>query len=388
MSTYISSWATTSLLLPLFLLSHVGIAQHDKPLLTDNPLRNHLDSAVNMSASAYVSDPNSVGLSIGIFLDGRSYSFNYGEVKKGSGKLPTANTFYGLGSIDKTFASTLLAQAAEEKRVKLDDDIRQYLPPGYSNLEYGETPIRLVHLANHTSGLPNTIRKYSQHILDSLRQLTLADQVQFYSAYSADSLLADLYTIRPDTIPGTRYRYNNNDIKILVLLLERIYGRSYGQLLTEFVNTQLNMRDTRTALSGPDTSRVSTGYFRGKPENFVNLRGFFVGPTVFSTTNDMLKYMEANLSERNRAIKLTHQITWTANDGFSMGLGWMIGGNNNTGRYIYHDGNTRLGFNSLCIFYPDDNMGIVILVNETNSLDKIGDLANEIRFKWRRHETR
>jgi CubicO group peptidase (beta-lactamase class C family) len=375
------SWTKLPLLFLLFILPRLGIAQTGKALLTDNALKTHLDSSVNICAKAYMSDPNSVGLSIGIFLNGKSYKFNYGEVKKGSGKLPTANTFYGIGSIDKTFAATLLGQAVKEKKIKLNDDIRKYLPTGYSNLEYEGTPIRFVNLANHTSGLPNAIKKYSAQIQDSLRQLTLADQVNFYSLYSADSLLADLYKVRLDTIPGTRYQYNNNDIKLLILLLERIYGQSYGQLLRDFVNNKLNMSDTKTELSGSDTSRVSTGYFRNKPENFVNLKGFFVGPTVVSTTNDMLKYIEANLSEKNQAIKLTHQRTWTESDSFSLGLGWMIGGESNGDHYIYHDGNTRVGYNSICIFYPKDNLGIVIMVNETNSLSKIGDLANEIKVK-------
>jgi CubicO group peptidase (beta-lactamase class C family) len=381
MLKYFSSWPKLSLLLSLFILPRLVTAQTDKVLLTDNALKTHLDSSVNICARVYMSDPNSVGLSIGVFRNGKSYTYNYGELKKGSGKLPTANTFYGLGSIDKTFATTLLAQAVEEKRIKLNDDIRKYLPTGYSNLEYERTPIRFVNLANHTSGLPNAIKKYSVQIQDSLRKLTLADQVNFYSSYSADSLLADLHDVKLDTIPGTRYRYNSNDIKLLILLIERIYSQSYGKLLSDFVNKDLNMSDTRTELSGSDTSRVATGYFRNKPETFVNLKGFFVGPTVVSTTNDMLKYIEANLSEKNQAIKLTHQKTWMERDDFSMGLGWMIGGKDKGDQYIYHDGNTRVGYNSICIFYPKDNLGIIIMANETNSLEKIGDLANEIKMK-------
>jgi len=376
-----SSCTKSCLLFLLLVLARLGTAQSGKALLTDNALNNYLDSSVNTCAKSYLSDPNSVGLSIGIFLNGKSYRYNYGEVKRGSGILPTANTFYGIGSIDKTFATTLLGKAVVEKRVNLNDDIRKYLPTGYINLEYSGTPIRFVNLANHTSGLPNAIKKYSVQIQDSLRQLSLTNQVNFYSLYTADSLLADLYNVKLDTIPGSRYRYNNNDIKLLILLLERIYGQSFGQLLSAFVNENLNMSDTKTELSDSDTARVSTGHFRNKPENFVNLKGFFVGPTVVSTTNDMLKYIQANLSEKNQAIKLTHQPTWTESDSFSLGLGWMLGSKSNGDQYIYHDGNTRVGFNSICIFYPKDNLGIVILVNETNSLSKLGELANEIKTK-------
>ena len=36
--------------------------------------------------------------------------------------------------------------------------------------------------------------------------------------------------------------------------------------------------------------------------------------------------------------------------------------------YYYHDGNTKIGYNTLCTFYPADTLGIIIMVNDTVDL--------------------
>ncbi len=98
-----------------------------------------------------------------------------------------------------------------------------------------------------------------------------------------------------------------------------------------------------------------------------------------STINDMLKYIKANLSTKDKAIRLTHQLTYGMEKGFGMGLGWMIDNNSNGERYIYHDGNTKIGYNTLCTLYPSEDLGFIIMVNDTVSQDKVGELENNIK---------
>jgi CubicO group peptidase (beta-lactamase class C family) len=103
-------------ILIIWLLPLTLTAQTTKPLLTDNKLKTFLDSAVQKAASIYMQDSNANGISIGIYKTGQKYFYNYGEVKKGSGKLPTADNFYNIGSVAKVFVTTLLAKAVVEKK--------------------------------------------------------------------------------------------------------------------------------------------------------------------------------------------------------------------------------------------------------------------------------
>lgn len=116
---------TMKQLFAFILISLYTIVQAHAQLLTDNPLKGRLDSVVQKIADAYMQQPRAVGLSIGIYDNGVSQIYNYGESVKGSRVLINANQFFNLGSVAKTFVGTMLAEAVIEKRTKLDDDIRR-----------------------------------------------------------------------------------------------------------------------------------------------------------------------------------------------------------------------------------------------------------------------
>ncbi len=353
-------------------------AQVNKSVRSDNKLRSRLDSAVNKAAIIYMQDSNANGISIGICWHGKKYSYNYGEVKKGTGILPTADNFYNLGSVAKTFVATMLAEAVVEKKANLDDDIRKFLPGKYPNLEYHGHGIELVNLANHTSGLPAEFQNLSASARDSIKRMSLPQQVDFYSRYTADSLLSDLHHVKLDTMPGAQFHYNSNAMMLLILLLERIYHQPYEQIVTDYLKKQLEMYDTRTVLSKEDMKRLAQGYdSKNQPQQYANFKSYTGGPSMNSTVNDMLKYIQANLSEKDKAIWLTHQLTWGKKDGSGLGLGWMMDTENGI-RYIYHDGNTKIGFNTLCLFYPDKGLGYIIIVNDNISQRRVGDIENNI----------
>ncbi len=82
---------------------------------------------------------------------------------------------------------------------------------------------------------------------------------------------------------------------------------------------------------------------------------------------------------KDKAIHLTHQLTYGKEKGFGIGLGWMMDNKSNGERYIYHDGNTKIGYNTLCTLYPSENLGFIIIVNDTISQDKVGELENNIK---------
>nr|WP_315424377.1 serine hydrolase domain-containing protein [uncultured Pedobacter sp.] len=359
-------------------------------LLTDNPLKNKLDRAVQVAATDYMANPGTVGLSIAIYQDGRSSMYNYGESKKGTGELIKANQLLNLGSVAKTFIGIMLAQAVIDKRANLQDDIRKYLPGKYPNLQYQGRPVRLIDVANHTSGLPKSSRNFSAKIMDSLKNISLPKQLDFFARYNQDTLLKDMHDFKLDTIPGTKYEYNGNAMTILILLLERIYREPYEQLVTNYLKHNLGLYDTRTKIPVNQLNRFIQGYkdasrpvqwydLTNKKTNEINTNLFYPGgPSMNSTMADMLKYVIANVEETDPAIRLSHKETYHQTDSTGVGLSWMIG-NDNGKRFLYHSGRTGIGFSTLCIAYPEDKMGIMILVNDNLSQDNISILSDKIK---------
>src|SRR5262249_26959036 len=91
---------------------------------SDNPLRTSFDSSVNRVVSQFVVYNKPIGLSIGLIRDGHSYRYNYGTVARDRQELPTSRSYYEIGSIIKTFTALLLAQAVEDHKLSLQDDVR------------------------------------------------------------------------------------------------------------------------------------------------------------------------------------------------------------------------------------------------------------------------
>ncbi|ALL06221.1 hypothetical protein AQ505_12400 [Pedobacter sp. PACM 27299] len=374
----------------LSLISIQCCSQTEK-LLTDNPLIDKLDIAVQEAAADYMANPGTVGLSIAIYQNGRSSIYNYGESKKGTGQLIKANQLFNLGSVAKTFIGVMLAQAVIDKRANLQDDIRKYLPGKYPNLQYQARPVRLIDIANHTSGLPKSSRNFPAKVIDSIKNISLPKQLDFFAKYNQDTLMKDMHKFKLDTLPGTKYEYNGNAMTILILLLERIYHQPYELLVTNYLKSHLGLYDTRTKIPVNQLNRFIQGYkdalrpvqwydLTNKKTNEINTNLFYPGgPSMNSTMTDMLKYVIANVDETDPAIRLSHEETYQQTDSTGVGLSWMIG-NNEGKHFLYHSGRTGIGFSTLCVTYPEDKVGIMILVNDNLSQDNVSVLSNKIKI--------
>lgn len=346
---------------------------------SNNPLKTPLDSAVQQAAAHYMQSPATFDLSIGIIKNGLPHQYTF---HRGAGAVSEGGRIYGLGSIAKTFVGMMLAQAVLDKKLQLTDDIRKYLPGSYPNLQYQGHPVRVVDLANHTSALPGMSRTYDDKYLDSVTNLKPLAFRHFYSVYTVDSLFRDMHQFTLDTIPGTKYRYNGNGMMVLIAILQRVYHMPYQQLVTSFLKKQLGITNTTPMLSATEEKQLLPGHDAdGKVLAFIPDNGFRASPSMFSTPADMLKYAMANLHNKNAALALSHNITFTKPDGMHIGLSWMLDKEDNGVPFIMHTGRDGCGFTALCYLYPDNDAAIILLVNDSSGQDRLADLKNELLSK-------
>lgn len=185
--------------------------------------KSELDSLVNKYARPLISDTSMVGLSLGIYHNGENFFFNYGRTEKGGQTPPTKNTVYEIGSITKTFTGILLSHAVKENKIDLNDDIRTYVSEKFDNLNFDGMPIKIINLANHSSGLPEDIIPPE---FNSLKNPTMFDIINIYENDKGAMFLRDLQNIKIDFEPGHMIRYSNTGMIILGLILENIYNTS------------------------------------------------------------------------------------------------------------------------------------------------------------------
>ena len=363
------------IILSLLAIAPHARAQHSTPAVKTA----RVDEAVEKAARKFMSDPHSVGLSVGVYRDGRAYTYDFGVVAKGKKKAPTPHTLYEIGSITKTFTGLLLARAAAEGRVKLDDDIRKYLDGSYPNLEFEGQPVKLFHLINHTSGLPFTLPDHPELFQnpDPFELPKILTRIE--SGYTRANFYEDLHKVRLAKTPGTEFRYSNSGAQLLGFILEKIYRMPYEKLVLGKIAGPLKMTETRLTLTGPQLRRLAQGHYEDGSAALRATPQTQAAGGLHSSVSDMLKYVRFQLDESDEAVKLSHQTTWGDIKYYASGLNWQMVKTAGGHRKIWQSGGT-FGFASYCAVFPELRMGIVLLSNESdrNSQGRLNDMANEI----------
>ncbi len=348
------------------------------PTATNNRLKVRMDTVVQGVGSAFINDPSRVGLSIGIVQNGQTYFYNFGVTEKGKSQVPTRNTLYEIGSISKTFTSLLLAQAILEKKVNSEDDIRKYLDSAYPNLAYQGNPIKLVHLANTTSGLPDNLPDQSEVFRQANPDSIPSMVVKILQNYTKQDFYEDLHHVQLDTIPGLTPRHSNVAAQLLGYILEGVYQTSYPELVKKYLENPLNMENT--AVAGAESQLLAEGYNQkgNRMPHFTMIGMQSAGGLRYSTA-DMLKYIGFQLNEKNEVVKLSHQATWGDMNQEAIGFNWNMNKTVDGKRRLRHSGGT-FGFASYCDIYPELNLGIVLLSNESdgNAQGKLKEAAEQI----------
>ncbi|MEO6528389.1 MAG: serine hydrolase domain-containing protein [Gemmatimonadaceae bacterium] len=328
---------------------------------SDNLLRDGLDSAVHQATVDVLAGSRAVGLSIGmISADGSVRSYGYGSTSLERAALPTPSTRYAIASITKTFTATLLAQAAVEGRLRLDDDVRRYIPGDFPNLAFRGQPIRISHLITHLSGLPRSFP-------DSAIPASAVDRARFFR---------QLHRVALDTIPGSRLSYSNSAAQLAGFILERVYGQPLATLISARITRPLKMSDTKIALTRSERAQMARGYDSAgvavDASRFVSLQA---AGALTSSVGDMVRYIRWHAADRDSAVRLTHLPTLTMGN-YSEGLNWQMMTVDGR-RTIWQDGGLP-GYTSLVAFSPELHVGVVILSTGRDYTSGLSMLATRI----------
>jgi len=331
----------------------------------------------------FIKEKQGIGLSVGVYANGKTYFYNFGTIQKDKPQAPTQNTIYEIGSITKTFVSYILAIAVEQHKVNIDDDIRKYLPESYPNLEYKGNPIKLVHLANTTSLLPDWLPGLPSEIKGMSPDSALEVKINYYKDLNKQDFFNALHTITLDTIPGTRRHHSNAGAQLLAFILENVFQTPMDKLIKKYITVPCNLKNT-SFIASAKTKNIATGYTESGKESMYEwaIPYFKYSGSMGSTSNDLVNYIKLLLDKNNStaALCLRKTADIDASSGkvvplrgndiaapeiYSTALNWFKYQPAANHSQIWADGGTN-GFNSYLVIYPHTNSGIVLLANKSN----------------------
>jgi CubicO group peptidase (beta-lactamase class C family) len=159
-------------------------------------------------------------------------------------------------------------------------------------------------------------------------------------------------------------------------LLARKLKLSYEQAITQRVLNPLGLSETRISLSPDMRARFAIGHSGGfAPTRAWDLDALAGAGAIRSTTDDLLRYAEANLApEKTRLAKAlataANPVRSTTIPATRIGLGWHV--MDRKGRAIvWHNGGTG-GFHSFVAFDRSTGRAVAVLTNSTQDIDDIG----------------
>jgi CubicO group peptidase (beta-lactamase class C family) len=318
-------------------------------------------------------------LKTGILAPGMPTGFTIGVVQHGVRRILTygaakPDSVFEIGSISKTFTATILAQMVVQHTVRLDEPVRELLPPGTVAKPASGREITLLSLSDQHSGLPRMPDNFNP-----------ADPANPYADYDAKALYS--YISRhgvalPENAP---FGYSNLGVGLLGQALANRAGMPYPQLLQEEVTGPLGMSETGVALTPSMRARFIQGYnAAGSAAHAWDLDALAGAGAIRSTANDMLTYLEAQLHPDKlsaevlttpagatlpAAIALTHELHAEAGPGMHIALNWLQ--YDGTGS-LWHNGATG-GYSSFALFNPRLNFAVIVLANNTAGPRSITD---------------
>jgi CubicO group peptidase (beta-lactamase class C family) len=345
------------------------VIQSEKPVNFEitNDLKNLIRTLVDNGTNA--------AIVIGLVDPSGTQFYGYGKTSNTTNTtVVNKDTIFDIGSITKTFTTTLLADMANEGILNLEDPIENYLPSSVKVPMYYGQRITLEDLATHTSGLPEN--PPNLHI----------SNITSYSNYTREQLYQALSNVTLKTAPGTHFEYSNMGIAILGDILASKMCIPYEKLVKNRILNVLGMNSTVINLSDLLISRLALGHGNGIEIPITSIDLVVPPPlapagSLRSSAADMIKYLSANMdlikTKLNDAMENAQMIrSYTNLSGIVpydiyIGLGWITTTNFGS-QIIWHNGEV-VGYNSLAAFNPTTQKGIVILCS---SMSQDIDVAN------------
>jgi D-alanyl-D-alanine carboxypeptidase len=154
---------------------------------------------------------------------------------------------FHFASIGKTVTSVMVSILYEKGLIDFDEKISEFLDDSvlaglhiYKGVDYSKE-IKIRHLLNHTSGLPD-------HYLDKnnegvcLLDRMISDPEHFWTPI--ETINWTKQQLKPKFKPGNGFHYSDTNYELLGFIIEKVTGKNFSQCLHEYIFEPLGMQHT------------------------------------------------------------------------------------------------------------------------------------------------
>ena len=305
-------------------------------------------------ATAALARENIPGLQIAITRGGRIVlDQGYGVRDVGARQPVESTTLFELGSITKSFTSAAILQLRERGKLKLSDQLGQYVP------EYPRgKDITIMQLLQMTSGIPDHIND----VPNSVKIVTA-------SPGNLDAALALIKNMPLNFKPGTQSVYSNTNYLLLGTIVARASHMPYDEYISKNIFVPAHMIHSAFLKDESSLANMAVGYAlvtANKLKVAGHIRYGWSGGagSIVSTAGDLARWDNAFFNGRIISaadVRLATTPLYIKGKSTTYGLGWSIDQIEGI-PVISHDGG-MLGFTSINDVFPAIGLNIIVLTN-------------------------
>jgi CubicO group peptidase (beta-lactamase class C family) len=281
----------------------------------------------------------------------------------------TTTTKFRLGSLTKQFTAVLVLQLIDEGKLGLYDKITDHVDE-YPNA--GDR-ISIHHLLTHASGIPDytTIPGF---ITDDIRD-----------PQAPETIMRSFAPLELEFEPGDGFRYSNSNYFVLGIIIERITGKRFGQVLDERILEPYKLDDTGYDDGTIVLNNRAQGY-ESQIMEYVNARHIdmstaYSSAGMYSTVEDLFKWDRILYGDKLFKEPTYKDLMFTPY-GENYGYGWsvvrqQIGSTDKMTKIVQHGGGL-FGFSSTMWRMVDDEHTIILLDNTSTPGRLLRGMAERI----------
>ncbi len=346
-----------SILLALYLaLTSVGYCRAaDTPVLAE---------ATDLPGSVMFLDSGAPGMVLVVVRGDATLFRFYGETEKGNKHAPDGASLLRVNSLTKVFTTEVLVSLAADGKLALTDRLQRFA--GDAKVPaFGTRPITLLDLATHSAALPREMGDLPAGA-NPRAWPKREDRWKWLPGYSLP------------WAPGTVAAYSNIGFDLLADAIEVAGGQPYPELLRAQVTAPLGMTDTGFAPTPEQCARLMVGSGIGGPAPCGDTRATEGSGGLYSTANDMARWLRHNLADANGVLALSHAVyrprqAIPAAIGFDeaspmagLGLGWVFVAAQGIQPALLEKSGGGAGFMSYIVFAPGRDVGVFVAVNRVD----------------------
>ncbi|MFT3843462.1 MAG: serine hydrolase domain-containing protein [Lacibacter sp.] len=276
-----------------------------------------------------------------------------------------------LYSITKTYTAVLALKLQEKGLLKLDTTADAYISPVIMKHIANGSKVTVRQLLNHTGGLPNHTEEPAYMMAQFNNPFNQPDlQKQLEYIYDKPSLFT----------PGTDFFYSNSGYALMQMVIEKVTGKTYNQVLREEILLPFNLSRTYIGLSEDQLQILGfpnyyfERYNNGQLENVTKWNnslaqklGAYGG--IAANGTDVIKFMEALMNGNIISNASLQQMrTWvqgkeSTEPDYGLGLEYYGRYNDVTPTVTYGHEGDGLGGTTQIIYIPSKQTCLFITIN-------------------------